>query len=209
MRKIILIILIAFISTNSFSQNTDKDLVLESFEIYKNAILNDKGEIAVNQVDSRTIKYYTQILEKIKTADSTEINSMGIIDKLTLLSVRHRASIEDILSFDGRGLFEYAIKEGMVGKNSVINASLAEVVTNGDFAKAEFVVNEQKTSFYFHFYKEENVWKIDITHLFPIGSMSLKQVIKDSGETENDFILNILEALTGKKPSDEIWNSLI
>jgi|TARA_R110002049_G_scaffold234976_2_gene408265 hypothetical protein len=208
MRKIITLILLIFISINSFSQS-DKELVLKSFDNYKNAILTDKGKLAADFVDSRTMNYYSTVLNKVKMADSLEIDTMGIIDKLTVLTMRHRVSKKDLLSFNGKDLFVYAIDNGMVGKNSVVNAELGDVITNGDFSKAEFVVNGQKTPFFFHFYREDKIWKIDITHLFSLGTMAFKKMVEDSGETENHFITNILEVLTGKKPSENIWKPII
>lgn len=208
MKRIITLSLLIFLSINSYSQS-DKELVLKSFENYKNAILTDKGKFASDFVDSRTINYYSTILDKVKTSDSLEVNSMGIIDKLTVLSMRHRTPKNDLLKFDGKDLFIYAIDNGMVGKNSVVNAELGDVITNGDFSKAEFVVNGQKTPFFFHFYREDKVWKMDLTHLFSLGTMSIKKMIEDSGENENDFIINILEVLTGKKPTENIWKPII
>ncbi|UZO79763.1 hypothetical protein NBT05_12470 [Aquimarina sp. ERC-38] len=208
MRKIITLILLIFISINSYSQS-DKELILESFDNYKNAILTDKGKLAADFVDSRTMNYYSTVLDKVKMADSLEIDTMGIIDKLTVLTMRHRVSKKDLLSFNGKDLFVYAIDNGMVGKNSVVNAELGDVVTNGDFSKAEFVVNGQKTPFFFHFYRENKIWKVDITHLFLLGTIAFKKMVEDSGETENDFITNILEVLTGKKPSENIWKPII
>ncbi len=208
MKKIVILTFLIFLSIKSYSQS-DKELVLKSFENYKNAILTDKGKLAADFVDSRTINYYSTILDKVKTADSLEVDSMGIIDKLTVLTMRHRVAKNDLLNFNGKDLFVYAIDNGMVGKNSVVNAELGNVITNGDFSKAEFVVNGQKTPFFFHFYREDKVWRIDITHLFSLGTMSFKKMIDDSGETENDFITNILEVLTGKKPTENIWKSII
>ncbi|MDO5969562.1 hypothetical protein Q4Q35_07070 [Flavivirga aquimarina] len=207
MKRIIILSLLIFLSIKSYSQS-DKELVLKSFESYKNSILTDKGKVAADFVDSRTLNYYSNILDKVKTADSMEVNSMGIIDKLTVLSMRHRTPKSELLNFNGKDLFIYAIDNGMVGKNSVINAELGEVTVSGDFAKAEFIVNSQKTPFFFHFYQENKIWKIDITHLFSLGAMSFQKVIEDSGESENDFIINILEVVTGKKPTNDIWEPL-
>jgi len=208
MRSIITLLLLIFLAIDSYSQS-DKELVLKSFENYKNAILTDKGKVAVDFVDSRTMNYYSTILDKTITADSLEVESLGIIDKLTVLSLRHRVTKKNLLNFNATDLFVYAIDNGMVGKNSVINAELGDVFTNGDFSKAEFVVNGSKTPFFFHFYREAKVWKIDITHLFPLGAMSLKKMVEDSGENENEFITNILEVLTGKKPTENIWKPII
>lgn len=208
MKKIITLSLLIFLSIKSYSQS-DKKLVLRSFENYKNAILTDKGKLAVDCVDSRTMNYYSSILDKAKTADSLAVDSMGIIDKLTVLIMRHKITKADLLNFNGKDLFIYAIDNGMVGKNSVVNAELGDVITSGDFSKAEFLVNGQKTPFFLHFYREDKVWRIDITHLFSLGSLAFKKMIEESGEEENDFILNILEVLTGKKPAENIWKPII
>lgn len=82
-----------------------------------------------------------------------KLNSLGLLDKLMVFTIRHRASKEDILSFDGKRLLIYAIREGMVGKNSVVNNSIGEVEIDGDFAKGQFMTSGQKTPYYFHFYK--------------------------------------------------------
>lgn len=206
--RLSILFFLLFIITSCSGQKEEGKLVQKSFELYKTAILNDKGEDAVKQVDSRTIKYYSDMLEKIKFADSTEVNSLSIIDKVMVFAVRHRASKEDILSFDGKGLIVYAVENSMIGKNSVANNTVGNVEIDGDFAKGEFVVNGQKAeSFYLHFYKEEGKWKIDLTAIFAIGAEAFTQLQKESGLNENEFLFSILEYLTGRKPGSEIWNT--
>lgn len=209
MKHRILNLLVALISINLCAQSPDAELVVESFETYKNAILNDKGELAADHVDSRTMQYYTSILEKIRTADSSVVKALGIIDKITLLSVRHRAPKEELLTFDGRGLFVFAIEAGMVGKNSVMKNTLGDVTINGEFAKAVFLSSGRETPFYFHFYKEDSKWKIDLTSLFPMGATALNKIIEDSGEDENDFILYLLEMVSGTEPEPSIWHPIV
>lgn len=138
-----------------YGQKNEEEQVRKAFDGYKAAILNDKGEDALKYVDSRTIKYYGDIIGLVKTADSTKINTLSILDKLMVFSVRHRTAKSDILSFDGKALFVYAIKCGMVGKNSVTNLAVGEVIIENEFAKGQLIVNGQKAPFYFHFYKEE------------------------------------------------------
>lgn len=122
-----------------------------------------------------------------------------------VFAVRHRTSKEDIQSFDGKKLLLYAIKSGMVGKYSVANNAIGEVTIDGHFAKGQFIVNGQETPVYFHFYKEENQWKIDLTSLFPISTAAFKKMVDDSGQDQNEYLFSLLEMLTGRKPGKEIW----
>ncbi|KIC93530.1 hypothetical protein [Flavihumibacter solisilvae] len=202
--------LFAFLSLSivTIAQSTDAAAVKKAFDNYKSAILNDKGEDAVTYVDSRTLKYYDHILEAAKHVDSSKLNSLPLIDKITILTFRHRASKEEITSMDGKGLFIYAIKNGMVGKNSVANNTIGEVTIDKDFAKGQLVVRGNAVPMYFHFYKEQANWKLDLTSLFPIANMTFKKMIEDSGEEENEFLLNLLEMMTGTKPGPEIWEAM-
>jgi len=192
----------------AYGQKSEEKLVKKSFDNYKSAILNDKGEEAVKFVDSRTIKYYSDILELVKTADSAKVETVSILDKLIVFSIRHRTAKEDVLNFDGESLLVYAINSGMVGKNSVANNSIGEVKIEGNYAKGQYISNGQKAPFYFDFYKEDKQWKIDLTSLFPISTKAFKKMADDSGQNQNDYLFSLLEMITGNKPDIEIWKPI-
>jgi hypothetical protein len=190
------------------AQKNEGQAINKVFEKYKSAILNDKGEEAASYVDSRTIQYYSDILNLVKTADSSKVDSLTILDKLMVLAIRHRTSKADLLSFDGRKLLIYAINSGMVGKNSIADNTLGEVVIDKAFARAQ-IRNKGKTSpIYFHFYKEENNWKLDLTSIFSTSSVAFTKMISESGQSENAYLLYLLEIVSGKKPTKEIWEKV-
>jgi hypothetical protein len=190
------------------AQESDKVKVLETFTNYKSAILNDKGEAAVKLVDSRTIKYYDKMAQLSRDADSASIEEMSILDKLMLLSIRHRAPKADIKSFDGRKLLLYAIKNGMVGKNSVANNTLGEITVNADYAQGQLVANEKKTPLYFNFYREDSQWKLDLTSIFSASTAVMNKMVERSGKTEDDFIFDLLEQVSGRRPKNDIWKPI-
>lgn len=209
MKKITCIFfLFLFITNVCFSQTKEQKAVVQAFENYKSSILDDRGEEAVKYVDSRTIKYYGDMLELVKTADSAKVNSLSLLDKLMVFSIRHRTSKKDILSFDGKKLLIYAIKSGMVGKNSVQNNSIDEVTVENDFAKGQFINGTKKTPFYFHFYKEDQQWKIDLTSLFDVSNMAFSKVIEQSGQPENEYLFTLLEIVSGNAVGPEIWQKV-
>ena len=113
------------------------------------------------------------------------------------------------MEMDGKGLFVYAIKKGMVGKSSVSNNTIGDVTVNKGFAKGQLVASGQKVPLYFHFYKEQGQWKFSLTSLFPASNMAFKKMMEDSGQKENDYLFSILEVLTGRKPGTEIWQPLM
>lgn len=206
MIKNITLLLIFVLNLSSLlGQNKDEKLVRKCYENYKSAILNDKGEKVIQFVDSRTIAYYTDILSKIKNADSIEVCNLSLMDRFLVFFIRHQATKSEILSFDGKGLLEYGLKKGMIGKNSVYYYTIGEVVIEETFAKGQLIDEGEITPFYFHFYKEPDVWKIDLTTIFSIRSAAFKTIQEESGKNENDYLFSLLEILTGRKPGNEIW----
>jgi len=202
-------------ASEDLSAKTETDTIVSAekkvrdcFAGYKSAILNDKGEEAVEFVDSRTIKYYSNILEKTKNADSTEIEDLNVMNKLMVFTVRHRTSKEDVLSFDGKRLLVYAIKEGMVGKSSVANIEIGELSIDEQFAKGQLIANGTPAPAYFHFYEEDGAWKIDLTSIFPTATQAFQQMLDESGEDENEYLFMLLEMVTGEKPNENIWKPI-
>lgn len=206
--RLIGIVFLLCIVQFAYGQKSVEKQVKKAFDNYKKEILNDRGEEAAKYVDSRTIKYYGDMLDLVKTADSAKVETLSTLDKLMVLSIRHRTPKEDILSFDGKSLLVYAINNGMVGKNSVVNNTIGNVTIEDNFAKGQFLFNKQITPFYFHFYNEQGQWKIDLTSLFPVSAMAFDKMIEESGENQNDFLLSLLEMLTGRKPDAEIWKPI-
>ncbi|WP_342087330.1 hypothetical protein [Dyadobacter sp. OTU695] len=187
------------------AQQNEEKQVKKTFDDYKSAILNDKGEEAVEQVDTKTIAYYGSILEKVKTADSLQVDKSSLMDKLIILIIRHRISKEEIMTTNGKQLLVTAIKMGMVGKSSVMNNEVGAVKVNGNFASGELLVRGQKTPLAFEFHKESGVWKLDLTALFPAGEAAFRQMVKQSGEPENEYLLSLIEMTSGKEPGADVW----
>lgn len=208
MKKISLFVLSLVLLVSCTTKENEEALVRESFNGYKSAILNDKGEEAVKYVDKRSIDYYADMLEKTKNADSAVVNSLNIMDKLMVLSIRHRASKEDILSFDGAGLLAYAINEGMVGKSSVVNNSIGNVTIDGDFATGQILVKGNQVPYSYHFYKYDDFWKVDLLSISHVSKTAFKQLQENSGMKENEYIFLLLEMVTGVKPGNEIWRTV-
>lgn len=117
-----------------------KEKFRHSFNQYKSAILKDNGEKAARFVDSKTINYYNDILKKTIESDSLTISKLSLMDKLMVLTIRHKVPKEMILLFDGKGLFIHAINDGMVGKNSVVNNAIGTVSVEDGFAKGQLIM---------------------------------------------------------------------
>jgi len=202
------IAIIIFLSLASVScENiSEEEIIKESFNNYKNAIINDNGKEAVKYVDSRTIKYYSRLLELTKTADSIQLEKSTIIEKFFVLGVRHTTPKDSIYKFTGETLFSYAIEKGFTGKDGAIQLYINQIDLDNNFAIVE-LKSKNATSdpgINIHYYKENGVWKADWTSFFIMVNVAFKKLIKSSGQEENVFIMNVLNEVYGKQNID-LW----
>jgi len=205
MNKVISIFFFFFFISSAGWAQKDKKEIKAVFENYKAALIKEDGDEAVKYLDSHTIKYYQNIADKARGADSVEVDALPVMDKIMVLSVRHRASKEEVLAFNGITMVSFAIKNGMVGKSTVSDNSLGEITINGNVATAQLIKNKEKSSILFKFYKENNEWKFDLSSFFPLAGIGFKKLVKDSGKPENEYLLMLLEFASKKKPSPAIW----
>ena len=116
----------------------------------------------------------------------------------------------------------------MVGKNSVENNSIGEVIVEDNFGKGEFVANGQKAPFYFHFYKEQGEYQVTLITRDSLGcidSLNRNLVVIDKpvitgGESHNnyqiliypnpasDYLNAYIELQTSDQVSIRVYNSL-
>ncbi|MBL8022621.1 MAG: WD40 repeat domain-containing protein [Leptospirales bacterium] len=185
------------------SQTSDPE---KSFLAYQKAILNSDGKTAVRYVNSQTLKWFASIFAHAREADKATLLKLSFMNRLMALSMRARTPTEKLLSRDysGESVFVYGVENGMIGKSSVIDLRVEKVTINDKFAKVSVSRGGKETA-PFHFYLESGIWKVDLEQLSAMSNMTILEMIKQRGMTEEEFIFKALESLTGKKVTQEIY----
>lgn len=201
---------ILYLCIIGFSMNAqdNKAAVEQCFHQYKNAILEGKGAIAADYVDSKTISYYDFILEQVKHRDSVELFDLNLNDRLMILSVRHRINNKNLHKIDGKGLFILSIDNGLISKTSLAGNEIGDVAIEDKKAKAQLLIQGIKTPVFMEFVQEKNKWKLNLTSMFEQTSTSIQKMAKRSKMTENEFMLLMLEKSNNIKPNRTIWNPI-
>ncbi|MDP4184224.1 MAG: hypothetical protein Q8862_03560 [Bacteroidota bacterium] len=197
------------ISLNSFSQEVEKENIKKCYETYKKSLLNNDGKQAYACLDKKTRKYYDELLDKIKTYDSIQIEKESIVNKLSILTIRHRVPKDEILKMNGEGLFIYSIDYGFVDKGSVQHYELGTIEFRRKIAKAQMMSGNLPSFYKYLFYKQKNQWYINLTSLHPMSNYALKKMIEELQQTEDDFILYSLASITRRNLDNSIWHPLV
>ena len=77
-------------------EQTVPELVKASYEGYRQAVLEDNGALASTYVSRITIAYYDSAISLARTADSLRVDSLPLIEKMTVLLIRGKMSTEMI-----------------------------------------------------------------------------------------------------------------
>jgi hypothetical protein len=208
MFRIYLILVSSYIILSLSSCQSNSSLIKACFHEYQLAILNHEGRKAVALIDKGTIDYYSRVLDKVKSLDSSQLEKESLVEKLEILKIRHIISRKDIPGMNGMTLLTTLIDRGITNNGGIDKYTLGKIIVKNDSANAEKISNNKKTPFRYLFSKEEGSWKLRMFASSIINDIALRQLALDDGMTARDYILKLLEKISGTKPSRQIWNPI-
>ncbi len=183
------------------------EAVRKAFNDYKEAILNGKGEAAAGCVDKQTLDWYEESRLLALNAGREKLESLSMFNRFQAILIRHRVPRAELAKMDGRKLFVYAVENGWVGKSSVSGLEIGDVSITGAFAAGAIVRERRPTTLKFQFVIEEGRWKIKLMPIMKTAEPALKAQAKRAGMTENEFIFQMAEAVSGRRVPDTIWDA--
>lgn len=176
----------------------------QTFDTYMQAIQDDQGVLAYSLIDRKTRKYWDELCYKVVYAEKKDFVEFGLFDRIQVVLARLNIPDTHLIGMNGQALFEYAVNQGWVKNDSMQTLGLGEIGINGDFASGNAIARPETSSLYrFHFYKESEAWKIDLTELLKMAEAVLTHYQEESGTTEEDFIFEIVHIITGKPVDPE------
>lgn len=206
MKKNLLYIVTLFVVHFAFGQ--DKDQVIQTFNAYKSAILENKGTQASELISERTKDFYDLMIQHALESDSATVDDLPFFDKFTVLIMRHSIPKDQLLVMDSKGFFKYSVEHDYFEKESIIGAKMIEVTVEGNFAQCKMMLNNEEVPYPFNFYKENDKWQFDLISLMKVTTGYLVDFINSSDYTVNDLIFEALFRQNGKPPKPSIWQPM-
>ncbi|MDX9852179.1 MAG: hypothetical protein RBS81_00130 [Tenuifilaceae bacterium] len=203
----ICLLVILFFSCNSEEKN--KELILETFLEYKKAVVDRRGVDALPYIDNSTVDYYQLTVERACNINSNELRKLSLIDKLLIITIRHKFRASEIKKLTGESLLVWAIDNGFISSAFVKDAGIQGIKINSDSAIANFTYMGHKLPNTCHFIKEDKIWKMKLTALFEYSDKSLKQIANSKNITHREFIFDMLRKTSDTEVNPEIWERMI
>lgn len=201
-----LLVLFLLYACSCNSNKEDINNIRIQWNKYVESINNNNGPVNVNLIDTSTIQYYEQMLSLIKIADSNTVSLLRTDQKFLVLCIRHCATEEQILSFDGKTLYSFCVQIGLFGGDSFKDNELRSIKIDNKDAYAVVTDTIKDVSLNVYFKKEFDTWKINFTQFYnEHGDNLWEALIKQSEMSETEFLYMVLTAINDRKPQSSIW----
>ncbi len=183
------------------------DDVKESFLAYKTAILEADGDTAADVVTQNSREYFRDLADHALTLDRAGLHEIHLTDRLYAMLLRHNLDRTTLQSMSGSEVVSYAVDEGWIGRNGASQLRLGHYEIEGDHASGTILRQDGlKSSFKMEFVREGGRWLLDLVALMKLTRTAFEYAVQQSGLSEDDFVMLMLEQGTGRKPSPDIWS---
>jgi len=181
--------------------------VRDSFLFYKTAILTGDGETAAELVTQRTHALYRGFADSALTLDKPGLDALHVMDRISVMQLRHQMTRRQLESMSGEEIVAYAVDNGWIGKDGAARLQVGDFTVDGSFATAPILgADGKETLLRMRFAREDGVWRLDLVEMMALTRVAIAQAIRQTGLSEDEFILFALEATSGRRPGPEIWN---
>jgi len=181
--------------------------VQESFLAYKTAILASDGEAVAELVTQESRDHYRKLAAQALPLDREALHKIHLSDRLNAMLLRHSLKPEQLESMSGGAVVSYAVDRGWIDRGGADQLQLGHYQVNGDHASGSILRPDGEASpFKMEFVKEEGRWLLDLVALMNLTRAAFDFAVQQSGLSEDDFVILMLEAGTGRKPGPDIWS---
>ena len=190
----------------------EEQAVRAIFLQYREAIAKGRGETAAGLVSEKTLDYFERMRVAALSMPAAEVKRSPVMDRTMILITRARIGKDDLERWHGRELFVHAVDQGWVGKEAQRLEPDAVTIDGGTaslglHSGTDIVTPAQG----FRLYREPGGWKLDVISVARADGASMRAVEKELAQIDPDpnrALEKVVEKLTGKPVSAEIWQPL-
>lgn len=188
----------------------DREAIIDVFERHQQNIRARDGKAAAADLTDASHAMTTELLKKALTLSEKATRGLPGSDRLDVLLIRHltggdKAEIKKIAAMNGRQYYQYVIEQGWTFEPS--NFSLESFKFTKTGAEAKLASDERKVDWVVYFLLENDKWMIDDTQRQRYNRVVAKYAAKNK-MSEDEFMLKLLEFITGREPARNIWSPL-
>lgn len=195
-----LFLLVCLIGMFMGCKPSDEAAIRETHRAFVEAWERRDGAAAADLVGSRTLAFYGDLLDQVRSADSAALLSRDFITgTYIILKTRELASPERIASFDPKSYYDFLVSSDPSQdaiRQDYLALKLKEVVVEGAHASGSISVLDMQSGQQFLFSREGASWKIE-----PISLLEMvEKIIRMNMERTERSAYEVLREMVWKLP---------
>lgn len=182
----------------------------EVFEGYKAALISQDAQKAVSLLSESTINSYGRDIEAARYSSKEELQELSLQRRFTVLVYRLLVPVELMKDMDGKGILMYAMENNLMGSlGSIADMSARGFSAGGKLATASVYIDGQELPFLLSFWLEDDQWTFDLMPFLNYGETAFDNMAGNSGMSEDEFLIQLLEGSLGIAVDESIWQPLL
>src|SRR5690606_23706147 len=139
------------------------------------------------------------------TLDRDGLRAIHLSDRIYTLLLRHTLQPAALQEMSGGEVVAYAVPAGWIGREGANRLELGHYRVEGDAASGTILHPDGRpTEFTIAFAREEGRWLLDLVALMQLTRAAFEYSQQQSGLGEDDFLLAMLEHVSGRQPAPGI-----
>ncbi len=187
----------------------EESRVRDVFNQYIKALQDGDGDAAAKLVDENTVKYYARMKQIALYDSKKEFDSLTLVDKSLVLSLRHLMTAEQLKPMSPRALISHAVKSNWLDRETAGKLAIGDINVYGDSANGVAIMSGEETPLKFVLNKIDGEWRFDLTAMLAWANPSFHRLMKEAEMDEKAFLVSIIEASYETKVDETIWRPMI
>lgn len=186
--------------------------VAQSFEAYKQALVDGNGAAASELTASDTHAFLDQTLDRALTMEEAELRALPLLDQISVLMLRHNMQPAQLREMKDGDPVAYAVEQRAFDMNEVQKLEAAEFTVTGSQAQAPLSnLKGSPIPVNVHFKEEGGAWRFDLlSSIAPFRAVFDAQAgmfqALQTKDGKSGVVPLIIHLITGRAPDPNIWN---
>lgn len=170
---------------------------------------NDPADLAAN-LSAASFQYWDRLIPIARSGNRTQIMSLPPSERNEIVMMRHRCTADELKKLSGAFWLKTAMERG--GYFGEGDTELGKIRVRGDFAEAQLLWDRSPAEdldgnrITTLFVKEQTGWKFDLPHNDKFLNWLIEFAASMERRNVDDFLLDLEEESTGKRPRGDIYD---
>jgi len=207
--RVLLVVILCAAATPALADPAE---VEQSFEAYKQALIDGDGAEASKLTASDTHAFLKQTLDRALTMKEQDVRALPLLDQISVLMLRHNMKADQLRAMKDGDPVAYAVDQHAFDMNEVQKLEAADFTVTGTQAQAPLSnLKGSPIPVNVYFKEEQGTWRFDLlSSIAPFRAVFDAQAGMLQGLQTSDgksgVVPLILHLITGRAPDANIWN---